>query len=166
MFMNSSSTTWPLAALLLLAACSTPRVPVGSGTDATADDRAALDRTGDAIREAFARGDVAAVVSYHHPAVEKALGWDHYLVGREAVEADLAGTLSSHTLEFVENRRESLVVRGDLAVEQTVFAIRGTPKGEGEPFVFRGRTSVVYTRDEASPSGWAILREIIQPAVE
>lgn len=55
---------------------------------------------------------------------------------------------------------------GDTCVEQTVFAIRGEPAGDGQPFVFRGRALVVYVRSAESPTGWASLREIIQPAAE
>ena len=152
---------WVFAAAALTG-CSTTAIQANS--DPEVEDRAALDRTGQAIRDAFARGDVAAAMSYHHPDVEKALAWDLYLVGRAEVRANLASTLSANTLEFVENQRESLAVRGDVAVEQVLFGIRGTPKDGGDPFLFRGRTSVIYVRHKESPTGWATLREIIQPA--
>ena len=153
---------WLLTVAVLAGGCSATAAQVSS--DADAEDRAALDRTGEAIRDAFARGDVAAVMSYHHPDVEKALAWDLYLIGEEEVRANLASTFSANTMEFVENQRESLAVRGDVAVEQVLFGIRGTPKDGGDPFLFRGRTSVTYVRYEESPTGWATLREIIQPA--
>ena len=129
-------------------------------------DRNALEKTGEAIRAAFARGDVAAAMEYHHPDVVKALAYHKQLNGRDAVAADLRATLQQFNLEFVENHVESLLIEGDTAVEQTLFAIKGTPKAGGEPFLFKGRTMVVYIRYEKSPTGWASLREMIQPATD
>ena len=75
------------------------------------------------------------------------------------------GTLQRFNLEWKENRVESILIQGDTAVEQTVFAIKGTPKNGGEPFLFKGRAQVVYVRYKRSPTGWASIREIIQPAI-
>jgi hypothetical protein len=61
---------------------------------------------------------------------------------------------------FVEN----LWIRGDTAVEQTAFTIDVRPKIHGYPFVFKGRTQVVYVRYGDSPTGWACIRELIQTA--
>jgi hypothetical protein len=130
------------------------------------DARVALESTGKAIREGFARGDLAAILAYHHPKVIKALSYDKVLSGRDAVANDLRGTLQSFSLEFVENRVESLEIFGDTAVEQTVFSIRGTPKNGGMPFLFKGRSQIVYVRYDGSPTGWASIRELIQPAPE
>ena len=127
-------------------------------------DRAALERAGTLIRAAFARGDVEAVMACHHPDVEKSFGPNSRLVGRPAVEANLAATLATNRLEFLSNTVESLMINGDVAVEQAVFAIRGTPKAGGAPWVFRGRTQVVYLREPGNPCGWATIRELVQPA--
>ncbi len=115
------------------------------------------------IRAAFANGDVATIRALHHPNVYKALGYDNVQDGRDAVMSGIAGTLEQFALEFVENDVESVLVRGDVAIETTRFAIAGTPKAQGQPFVFRGRTMVTYVRDASSPSGWVTIREIIQP---
>ena len=128
-------------------------------------DRAALAKTSEAIQAAFARGDVPAILAYHHPDVVKALGYDKVLKGREAVRSDLLVTFAVFQLQFVEHTVESLFIQGDTAVEQTLFAIKGTPKNDGaEPFLYRGRSVVVYVRYGKSPTGWASIREIIQPA--
>jgi ketosteroid isomerase-like protein len=129
-------------------------------------DRNALEKTSEAIRAAFARGDVATAMAYHHPDVVKALAFHKFLKGRDAVAADLRGTLQQFTLEFVENQVESLLIEGNTAVEQTLFAIKGTPKGGGTPFLFKGRAMVVYIRYKNSPTGWASIREMIQPATD
>jgi ketosteroid isomerase-like protein len=131
---------------------------------ASKDDQESLRKTGDAIRAAFAQGDIDAVMAYHHPDVIKALAPDRYLVGREAVRADLKGTFSNFKLEFVDNRVESTLFHGGTAVEESLFTIRSTPLAGGAPSVFRGRSMVVYVRDRRSPTGWASIREIIQPA--
>ena len=127
-------------------------------------DQESLRKTGEAIRAAFARGDIDAVMAYHHPHVIKALAPDKYLVGREAVRADLAKTFSNFRLEFVDDRVESTFFEGRTAVEESLFSIRGTPLAGGAPFLFKGRSMVVYIRDRRSPTGWASIREIIQPA--
>ena len=105
-------------------------------------------------------------MAYHHPEVIKALSFHKYLVGRDAVAEDLRKTLQQFKLEFEENRVESLLIQGDTAIEQTVFAIRSTLKSGGESSLFRGRTQVVYVRYKKSPTGWASIREIIQPATD
>src|ERR1700682_4845781 len=50
-------------------------------TDSKAD-QAAINKTSEAVRAAFARGDVPAILSYHHPDVTKALAYHKYLVGQ------------------------------------------------------------------------------------
>ena len=151
------STVVALLALVCLA---------GSAYTASDKDRNALQKTSEAIRAAFAKGDVAAAMEYHHPDVVKALAFNKRLNGRDAVAADLSGTLQLFNLEFVANQVESLLIEGNTAVEQTLFAIKGTPKGGGEPFVFKGRAMVVYVRYKESPTGWASIREMIQPATD
>lgn len=127
-------------------------------------DRESLEQTSAAIRDAFARGDVPAIMSYHHPHVAKSLNYGHFLNDRDAVEADITALLKRYTVEWKENNVRSLFIQGDTAVELTDFTIQGTPKSQGEPFTYRGRAMVVYVRFKDSPSGWASIREIIQPA--
>jgi ketosteroid isomerase-like protein len=145
--------------VLIAAACSASDTFVGS-----VQDRDSLEKTSESIRAAFARGDVAAIMRYHHPEVIKALASNKYLVGRDAVKADVAETLRRFHLEWVENRVETMFVQGDTAVELTAFAIKGTPMDGGQPFLFKGRAMVVYVRYQESPTGWASIREMIQPA--
>jgi ketosteroid isomerase-like protein len=149
------SRVFSMVALLLLAC-------VGTAMYAQPDaDRAALEKTSLAIRAAFAKGDVAEAMRYHHPEVKKALGYHIVLIGREAVAANMRETFQKSRLEFVENNVESLLIEKDTAVEQTLFTIKGTPLNGGEPFVFKGRTMVVYVRSKDSPTGWATIRELI-----
>jgi ketosteroid isomerase-like protein len=131
-----------------------------------AADRGAMEKTMAGITAAFANGDLAAIASYHHPQVEKALSYTKVLKGRDAVLADLRGTLAAYTLTFVEHKVESLEFFGDTCVEQSTFTVRGEPKQSSPPFTFRGRAMVVYVRYAGSPSGWASIREMVQPASE
>jgi ketosteroid isomerase-like protein len=148
-----------IAFLMMTVACFATASFAGSN-----HDRDSLGKTSQAIRAAFAHGDIETIMSYHHPDVIKAISYDKYLVGREAVKADLLGTLQSFNLEFTEHRVESTFFQGDTAVEQSLFTIKGTPKNGGKPFLFKGRALVVYVRYKASPTGWASIREVIQPA--
>jgi ketosteroid isomerase-like protein len=108
---------------------------------------------------------VDGIMAYHHPDVIKALtpGSD-YQIGGEAVKAALRQTFRAFTLQFDQSHVDNLFFQGDTAVEESTFAIRGTPKGNAQPFVFKGRSMVVYVRYKKSPSGWASIRETIQPA--
>jgi len=119
-------------------------------------------KTGELIRTAFSNGDIEAIKSFHHPDVIKALGYKNLLTGRDAVIKDLSGTLENFKLEFVTNTIENLLIQGDIAIEQTLFSIKGTPKKGGDPFIFSGRTMVTYIKYKGSPTGWATIREIIQ----
>lgn len=140
-------------------------VAVSAGARADPDaDLEAVSRTGAEITAAFARGGVPAIMAYHHPDVVKALSWDKVLYGRTAVESDLRAAFRASRLEFTDHRVESLVVRGDAAVEMTAFTILVTPRAGGAPFPFRGRAMVVYVRYAPSPTGWASIREVVQPA--
>jgi ketosteroid isomerase-like protein len=121
-------------------------------------------KTGELIRAAFSTGDIETIKSFHHPEVIKALGYKNVLTGRDAVMEGLRGTLEGFDLEFIENTVESILIQGDIAIEQTLFSIKGTPKKNGEPFVFSGRTMVTYIKYKKSPTGWATIREIIQQA--
>ncbi len=121
---------------------------------------------GKTIRDAFSNGDIQKIKSLHHPEVIKALGYNDLKIGRDEVIDGLIGTLQAFDLEFIENVVESILTRENIAIEQTRFTIKGTPKNGGDPFIFKGRTMVTYTRYEESPTGWATIREIIQPATE
>ena len=154
-----------LTSLFLLSSvlCKAQGINPFAGSKADSDSFA---RTRIAIGAAFARGDLDGIMLYHHPDVIKALAYHKYLKGREAVKAELKGTLDAYHLEFVEDKTESLYINGETVVEQSLFAIKGTPKGSGSPFVFKGRSMVVYVRYKGSPTGWASIREMIQPATD
>ncbi|MGB3151701.1 MAG: nuclear transport factor 2 family protein [Maribacter sp.] len=127
------------------------------------EDRATILAMGKAIRDAFGAGNIDLIKSYHHPEVSKAISYEDYILGRNAVIDGLGKTLNSYCLEFVEYTNEDIYIEGNLAIEQSLFSIRGTPKTDGNPFIFKGRTMVIYQRYDKSPSGWATVREIIQP---
>jgi len=159
---------------LLTTACRAApciRLPTGSGQQSKAanpylgspEQRASLKQTGDAIRAAFARGDVPAILEYHHPDVIKALSYQKYLKGIDALRLDLLTTLQSVNLEFTDNRVENTLFEGK-TVEESLFTIKITPKIGGASSVFKGRSMVVYVRYAPSPTGWASIREVVQPA--
>ena len=155
--------SWSIVVLVSLLCCT----GAFSATLTQEDkDRAALERTSKAIRDAFARGDLATMMAYHHPDVVKALSFHSYQNGRDAVEAGLRSGFQQYRMEFVEHRLEYLMIRGDTAVEESLFTIRSTPKAGGAPVIFKGRAMVVYVRYKESPSGWASIREMIQPATD
>ena len=155
--------SWSIVVLVSLLGCT----GAFSATLTQEDkDRAALERTSKAIRDAFARGDLATVMAYHHPDVVKALSFHSYQNGRDAVEAGLRSGFQQYRMEFVEHRLEYLMIRGDTAVEESLFTIRSMPKAGGSPVTFSGRAMVVYVRYKESPSGWASIREMIQPATD
>src|SRR5580704_15188763 len=117
-------------------------------------DRASLQKTGEAIRAAFARGDIETIMAYHHPDVIKATTFDRYRVGRDAVKADLLATFQTFNLSFEQYHNENTFFQGDTAVEQSLFTIKASPKDGGAPVFFKGRSLVVYVRYDKSPTGW------------
>lgn len=161
--MRHLRTTTLLAVLIAIAASATLSLAADQFAGSK-QDQESLRETTQAIRDAFARGDLDAVMAYHHPDVIKALAPDRYLVGRDALRADLARTFHNYRLEFVDNRVENTYFEGRTAVQESRFTLRGTPLAGGAPFVISGRSMVVYVRDTRSPTGWASIREIIQPA--
>lgn len=134
--------------------------------DGSQAEQDSLKNTSIAIRKAFSRGDVNGILLFHHPDVEKALDYHGALKGIEALRVNLKGTLDYFHLEFIENQTESLFINGETAVEQALFVIKDTPKTKGEPFIFKGRAMITYVRYEGSPTGWATIREIVQPSTD
>src|ERR1035441_1315664 len=86
-------------------------------------DKVALAKTGEAIRAAFARGDADAIMKYHHADVVKSLSPTKFLVGRDAVKADLEDSFRIFYLEFEENRVENVLFLDRCAVEISTFTI-------------------------------------------
>ena len=146
----------------VILAISTVAVCAASYPDRAADDRKSLEETTAAIRAAFGREDVPAIVALHHPDVIKAFGPNSYINGREALEKGLRETFRATRLEFTENRVQSILFNGETAVETSIFTIKATPKNGGTPTISRGRAMVVYIRYKGSPTGWASIREMAQ----
>jgi len=126
--------------------------------------RQSLVKTTAAIRDAFGRGDVPAILALHHPDVIKYFGGNNVVKGRIALGKGLTETFKSSRLEFVENRIESTVFNGETAIETGIFTIRVIPKNGGQPTLAHGRSMVVYVRYKNSPFGWVSLREMAQAA--
>lgn len=120
-------------------------------------------RHGELIREAFSSGDIKTIKMLHHPEVTKALSHSDVKKNRGEVISGIKNTLKNYRLEFIKNEVESILIEGNMAIEQTKFSIKGTPKERGDSFVFSGRTMVTYIKYDKSPTGWATIREIIQP---
>jgi len=125
-------------------------------------DRQSLERTTQAIRDAFGRGDVAAIVALHRPDVVKYFGGANVVTGREELRRGLLKTFRNTKMEFVEHRLESLVFLGDTAVETSIATIKTTPKAGGRPTVSRLRAMVVYVKSKEA--GWQSIREMAQAA--
>jgi len=138
--------------------------PPAAISGGSAADRQSLERTTQAIRDAFARGDVATIVVLHRPDVVKYFGGANVVTGREELRRGLVETFRNVKMEFVEHRLESLVFLGDTAVETSLFTIRTTPRTGGSPTLARGRAMVVYVKSTDSPTGWQSIREMAQAA--
>lgn len=131
-------------------------------------DRAAIVATNTKIRTAFMSGNIEEILRYHHPEVEKAFSWNDYQIGSEAVKQGLTAILENYKLEFLGSpeEMESLKIFSDSAVMIARFSLKGTPKNNSvKPFVFSGRTMIVYLRSKASPTGWLSFREMITPEI-
>jgi ketosteroid isomerase-like protein len=146
-------------------ACPTlAREPARPPAPGATADRQSLERTTQAIRDAFGRGDVAAIVALHRPDVVKYFGGANVVTGREELRRGLLKTFRNTKMEFVEHRLESLVFLGDAAVETSIATIKTTPRAGGRPAVSRLRAMVVYVKSKEGPTGWQSIREMAQAA--
>jgi ketosteroid isomerase-like protein len=130
----------------------------------TAKDKVDLERTTKAIRDAFARGDVDAIVALHHPGIIKYFGGKNVVTGREELRKGLIQTFRNVKMEFVGNKIENTVFNGATAIETSIFTFKVTPKAGGKPTISSGRSMVVYVKYNGSPTGWASIREMAQAA--
>ena len=149
-------------ALIILTSCAV--TCAAQAAEPTARDRESLLKTTQAIRDAFGRGDVPAILALHHPDVVKYFGGTNVVDGRASLEKGLTATFQNTRLEFVENKVESTLFLGDTAVEVSIFAIKAIPQSGGPPVTSRGRAMVIYVRSKDSPTGWASIREMAQAA--
>ncbi|HVS92835.1 MAG TPA: nuclear transport factor 2 family protein [Mucilaginibacter sp.] len=127
-------------------------------------DRLSLARTTKAIRDAFARGDVDAIVALHHPDVIKYFGGKNVVKGRDELRKGLVATFRNVKMEFVGNTVESTVFNGSTAIETSIFTFKVIPKSGGKATFSKGRSMVVYVKYKPSPTGWASIREMAQAA--
>ncbi|MBS1502603.1 MAG: DUF4440 domain-containing protein [Bacteroidetes bacterium] len=127
-------------------------------------DRLSLERTTKAIRDAFARGDVDAIVALHHPDVIKYFGGKNVVKGRDELRKGLVATFRNVKMEFVGNTVESTVFNGSTAIETSIFTFKVIPKNGGKVTFSKGRSMVVYVKYKPSPTGWASIREMAQAA--
>lgn len=144
---------------LALIGCAAPVVD-------NAKDTKAIIQTNEKIREAFVNGDIAGILRYHHPQVEKVLSWSDHQIGHADMRKSLAGLFENNQVEFLgrADDMDSLQILGDTAVMVAKFSVSGRPKqGAGQPFLFSGRTMIVYVRYADSPTGWVTYREMIVP---
>ena len=148
----------------MLLLCFTTAGIAQANFNGSAKDKADLAKTSEIIHKAFLDGDVNAVMTCHHPDVVKSFSYNNYIIGADSVRAGLVATFKSTRLEFLENNVESSFFNGNTAVETYLFTIKGTPKNGDKPFIFKGRSIVVYVRYKKSPTGWASIREVVQPA--
>ncbi|MCK8479777.1 hypothetical protein [Psychroserpens algicola] len=121
---------------------------------------------GEIIRKAFYEEDIEKIKSLHHPEVIKALGYNDLKIGRKEVMDRLKLTFENYKLKFLEYKVEHILIKDNIAIEQSKFSIKLTHKSSGKSFVSKGRTMVTYIRDEKTSTGWATIREIIQPSTE
>ena len=113
---------------MVFALCIWPGHALDLAYKGSPSDKAALERTGEAIRAAFGRGDFDEIMAYHHPQVIKALSSDRYLVGREAVRKDLIETFQVFTVRFKSNKTENRFLR---LLRRVFSRSEGHRKGRG-----------------------------------
>lgn len=143
---------------LLLLSCSSNHL------DNKINDRKSLEKATATIRDAFARGDVAAIVAMHHPDIIKYFGGSNVVQGRAALEKGLKEMFSTSKMEFIDNQLESMTFHGETGIETSIFTIKVTYKNGSPPTQSRGRAMVVYVKYKDSPTGWATVREMVQAA--
>ncbi|MDT0607502.1 hypothetical protein [Croceitalea rosinachiae] len=153
--------------IAIVASCNQKQEVVEEKKSTKEEVIAQIEKTGLAVREAFAKGDIESIKLYHHPDVQKALSYMDIKNGREEVLQGLKGTMENFDLRFLDEKAtEVFLYFDDVVVKQMRFGLELIPKNGDDPFVFRGRTLIVLQRSDESPTGWATIHEIIQPYQE
>jgi ketosteroid isomerase-like protein len=149
-----------LFSICIFLSCST-----SENVSNTENDNKSFEKLRKDLGDAFISGDTQVVSAYHHPDVVKALSYNKLVFGRDAVVTEFANTTKYYTLAFIEHKIESFEIHGNTATEISSFTVKGTPKNtDSDPFIFKGRSMVVYIRYSKSPAGWVLYRETVQPA--
>ena len=149
-----------IALAILLAGCATAAV------NRTQSDTQAIIATNERIREHYAQQNIAGILQYHDPDVEKVLSWNDHQIGHAAMETSLKGLFRDYRVNFLgrADDMQSLQIRDNTAVMVATFIMQGQPKAAtGQSFVFSGRAMIVYRRDARSPTGWLTYREMVVP---
>lgn len=130
------------------------------------DDLALLMETNRKVREAFKRQDIASILQYHHPRVEKVISWNDTQLGHAGMEKALSKLFSEYNVTFLPVQdKANIEIFGDSAAMIRTFKLKGTPKTTGlNPFVFEGKTLIMYVRYPESPTGWVTAREMLMSA--
>jgi len=123
-----------------------------------------LEETSKAIRGAFAAGDVDEIMKYHHPDVSKVFNYADDPQNYDEVREALVELTNYNEVSFGEGKVESLIINGSTAILQSRFILKGKVKETGEEWEYKGRTMVISVKYDQSPTGWATIREIVQPA--
>jgi ketosteroid isomerase-like protein len=157
-----------ISAVLALAFCAGagpgPAKPNQFTATADKEAHAAIEATSAAIRAAYQRGDVDEAMAFHHPNVTKALDYNSNLVGADAVRQAMIRSLENYNARFIEGTVENVQIFGNTATRMTRYTIERTPKSGSSPTRFSARAFAVFVRYSKSPTGWVLIREIVQPA--
>lgn len=149
-----------LIIFLFGACCSSPQ------NNNLAADKAALEKTKAAFADAFAHGDVNALVALHHPDIVKYFGGNNVVTGRAELAKGLTAMFRTAKIELIQNQVESTAFNGNTIIETCIFAFRSSPLNGGKPSIGRGRAMTVFVRYKDSPYGWVSIREMAQAAPE
>ncbi|MEO9868953.1 hypothetical protein [Ekhidna sp.] len=129
-----------------------------------AESKKQLEETSKAIRTAFKNGNVDSIMLYHHPDVMKVFSFDEEPGDFAMVKKGLEDLLVNNEVHFEESEIESRLINDNTSILQTKFKLFGKVKSTGEEWSYEGRTMVVSVKYDKSPTGWATIREIVQPA--
>lgn len=146
---------------VVTAACS-PNAPSAgrgpsSGSQDTADARAAIEAANARFLEAFKRGDKAGMVANYADDAIVMMPNEEAWRGRDGLDRGFGGFLSQMSFKDGSATTADVVLAGDLAVETGTFAWTLQPKA-GPEIKDKGKYLTVWRRQ---PDGtWKIVRDI------
>ncbi len=127
------------ATWILLAGCESSSKPSAT------DDRAALDRIRDQIREAELAGDAAVFERVAEEDVVVMPPGAHPIVGRAATVSAMQKFFGQFELR-IDYTSTGIDLQGDAAIDRGTYAQTVTPKGGGAPQAGKGSYLWVYRR--------------------
>ena len=124
---------------------------------AMAADRAAIDKLRSGYQSAFSSNDASAAAAYFTETAVSMPPNREALIGRQAITDDMVTMFEGMGAELTISSEE-VEVAGDWAFDRGTYAMKLTPKGDGDPMEDKGKYIVIL--EKQADGSWKLAREV------